>query len=75
MFIGIRHFRCFHSCLFLARNKTDDDSLRHKVGRFREAQKSRMAVHLTFNAPFGVRQNMYQFNVQNVIKVNNLFKE
>ena len=55
--------------------KTDDDSLRHKAGRFREAQKSRTAVHLTFITPFGVKQNMYKFSVQNVITADDLFKE
>ena len=55
--------------------KTDDDSLRHKAGRFREAQKSRMAIHLTLITPFGVKQNMYQYSVQNVITADDLFKE
>ena len=55
--------------------KTDDESLRHKAGRFREAQKSRMAIHLTLITPFGVKQNMYQYSVQNVITADDLFKE
>jgi len=55
--------------------KTDDDSLRHKAGRFREAQKSHKAVHLTFITPFGVKQNTYQYSVQNVITADDLFKE
>ena len=55
--------------------KADDDNLRHKAGRFRETQKSHKAVHLTFITPFGVKRNMYQYSVQNVITADDLFKE
>ena len=55
--------------------KSDDDNLRHKVGRFNESQKTHKAIHLTLITPFGVKQNMYQHSVQNVITADDLFKE
>ena len=56
--------------------KVDDDNLRNKAGRFSETQKSpHKAVHLTLITPFGVKPNMYQYSVQNVITAEDLFKE
>lgn len=54
--------------------KTDDDSLRHKSYRFSKTQKPYMAIHTTLITPFGVKQNMYQYSVQNVITSDDLFK-
>ena len=54
--------------------KTDDDSMRHKSYRFSNSQKPYMAIHTTLITPFGVKQNMYQYSVQNVITSDNLFK-
>lgn len=55
--------------------KSDDDNLRHKVGRFEQTLKSHKAIHMTFITPFGIKQNMYQYVVQNVITAEDLFKE
>ena len=55
--------------------KSDDDNLRHKAGRFNESQKKHKAIHLTLITPFGIKQNMYQHSVQNVITAEDLFKE
>ena len=55
--------------------KSDDENLRHKVGRFSETLKSHKAIHLTFITPFGVKQNMYRHSVQNVITAEDLFKD
>lgn len=55
--------------------KADDESLRHKAGRFADAQKTHKAVHLTLITPFGIKQNLYRFSVQNVITAEDLFKE
>ncbi len=56
-------------------DKADADTLRHKAWRFKETQKRRIAIHLTFITPYGVKQNMYQYSVQNVITADDLFKE
>ena len=55
--------------------KSDDESLRHKAGRFREAHKGYKAVHTILVTPFGVKRNMYQHSVQNVVTAEDLFKE
>ncbi|MCH5311519.1 MAG: ATP-binding protein [Prevotella sp.] len=55
--------------------KSDNENLRHKAGRFRETQKSHKAIHTTFIAPFGIKHNMYEHSVQNVITAEDLFKE
>lgn len=58
-----------------ALDKADDDNLRHKVGRFADSGKSHKAIHVTLITPFGVKPNMYQYTVQNVITADDLFKE
>ena len=55
--------------------KTDDENLRHKTARFIKSLNSFKAIHLTLITPFGIKQNMYQFSVQNVITSEDLFKE
>ena len=55
--------------------KEDDANLRHKAGRFQESQRTHKSIHLTMIAPFGVKQNMYQYCVQSVININDLFIE
>lgn len=55
--------------------KSDDESLRHKARRFREGQKGHKAVHTILITPFGVKRNMYQHSVQNVVTAEDLFKE
>lgn len=55
--------------------KSDDESLRHKAGRFRDMQKGHKAVHTILITPFGVKRNMYQYSVQNVVTAEDLFKE
>jgi len=56
-------------------DKADADNLRHKTWRFQETQKKRVAIHLTFITPYGVKQNLYQYSVQNVVTIEDLFKE
>lgn len=55
--------------------KSDDESLRHKARRFSEAQKGYKAVHTILITPFGIKRNMYQHSVQNVVTAEDLFKE
>ena len=55
--------------------KSDDESLRHKAGRFREVQKGYKAVHTILITPFGIKRNMYRHSVQNVVTSEDLFKE
>ena len=55
--------------------KDDDDDLRHKLGRFVQAQKTHKSIHQTLITPFGVKKNIYQFSIQNVITAEDLFKE
>lgn len=54
--------------------KSDDESLRHKAGRFRESQRGHKAVHTILITPFGIKPNMYQYSVQNVVTAEDLFK-
>ncbi len=56
-------------------DKDGELSLRNKQSRFSEAHKSINAVHLTLITPFGIKPNMYQYCVQNVITADDLFKE
>lgn len=55
--------------------KSDDESLRHKAGRFRDMQKGHKAVHTILITPFGIKRNMYQYSVQNVVTAEDLFRE
>lgn len=55
--------------------KIYDENLRNKIGRFNETQKKHKAAHLTFITPFGIKQNIYQYTVQNVITAEELFKD
>lgn len=55
--------------------KSDDENLRHKASRFRETQKRHKAVHSILITPFGIKPNMYQYSVQNVVTAEDLFKE
>lgn len=55
--------------------KSDDENLRHKAGWFCETQKGHKAVHTILVTPFGVKPNMYQYSVQNVVTAEELFKE
>ncbi len=55
--------------------KADDENLRNKSTRFGETQKGHKAIHITLITPFGIKENMYQYSVQNVITASDLFKE
>ena len=56
--------------------RSDDESLRHKAGRFRETtQKRHKAIHTILITPFGIKPNMYQYSVQNVVTAEDLFRE
>ena len=55
--------------------KSDDENLRHKAGRFRETQKRHKTVHIILVTPFGIKPNMYQYSEQNVVTAEALFKE
>ena len=54
-------------------DKDMDDNLRNKSARLAESNKTCMAIHLTLITPFGLKDNMYQFSVQNVITIDDLF--
>ena len=56
-------------------SKSDDENWRNKCARFSESQKGRMAIHMTLITPYGIKENMYQYSVQNVITSSDLFKE
>ena len=56
-------------------DKSDDAALRHRAGRFRETLKSRKGVVWVMVTPYGVKKNRYQFCVNNVITLDDLFKE
>lgn len=55
--------------------KSDDENLRNKCARFSMTQKGHKSVHITFIAPYGVKDNMYRYTIQNVVTLNDLFKE
>ena len=55
--------------------KSDDDNLCRKAGRFRETQKGHKVVHTILVTQFGIKPNMYQYSVQNVVTAEKLFKE
>ncbi|MCI6830385.1 MAG: hypothetical protein MR924_14230 [Prevotella sp.] len=54
-------------------DKDMDENLRNKSARLAESNKACMAIHLTLITPFGLNDNMYQFSVQNVITMDDLF--
>lgn len=54
-------------------DKALDENLRHKSACLSEISKSCMAIHLTLITPFGLKPNMYQFSVQQVIAIDDLF--
>ena len=53
----------------------NDADLRHKAGRFSESMKTHKSIHKTMITPFGVKANMYQYCVQSVITLDNLFEK
>ncbi|MDE6105713.1 MAG: ATP-binding protein [Bacteroidales bacterium] len=55
--------------------KSVDENLRHKANRFSETQKGHKAVHTILITPFGIKQNRYQYSVQNVVTAEDLFKQ
>ncbi len=55
--------------------KEDDESIRNKISRFSETQKTRKAIHVTLITPYGIKENIYQYSIQNIITANDLFKE
>lgn len=55
--------------------KDDDENLRNKRARFAETLKRNRAIHITLITPYGIKENMYQYTVQNVITADDLFKE
>ena len=55
--------------------KTDEENLRNKSTRFSESKKGHKAIHITLITPYGIKENMYQYSVQNVITASDLFKE
>lgn len=54
-------------------DKDVDENLRNKAARLAESNKACMAVHLTLITPFGLKDNLYHFTVQNVITMDYLF--
>ncbi len=56
-------------------DKTDDESLKHKSSRFKENKTNYKTIHLTLITPYGIKKNIFQYSVQNVITAEELFKE
>ena len=56
-------------------DKSFDYSIRRKYSIFSVTLGKRKAVHLTLITPFGVKNNMYQHSVQNVITAEDLFRD
>ena len=55
--------------------KDDDESLRHKSAAFMAASKPYKGAHLVLVTPLGVAEGMYMFSVQNVVTLDDLFKD
>lgn len=55
--------------------KSDDENLRNKLARFSMTQKGHKPAHITLITPYGIKDNMYRYTVQNVITISDLFKE
>ena len=55
--------------------KDDDDSMRHKSEAFKSVAKPFKSTHLVMVTPFGVAEGMYMFSVQNVVTLDDLFRD
>ncbi len=54
--------------------KADDESMRNKKAEFKEATKTRKAVHVTYVTPYGIKDNAYAKNVQSSVVLDDLFR-
>lgn len=54
---------------------TDDRNLRHKVAVFAEETQTRYSLHLTLVTTYGLASSPYQGRFQNVITMDDLFKD
>lgn len=55
--------------------KKYDEHLRQRMEKFRAATKTRKALHQTFVTTYGIKKNMYSGNVQNEVRLDDLFAE
>ncbi|MCD8297667.1 MAG: ATP-binding protein [Prevotella sp.] len=55
--------------------KEDDENIRNKVAQYSEIRKTRKAIHVTLITPYGIKENIYQYSIQNTITADDLFKE
>ncbi|MBQ5576725.1 MAG: ATP-binding protein, partial [Bacteroidales bacterium] len=55
--------------------KDDDDNMRHKSEAFKSIAKPFKSTHLVMVTPFGVAEGMYMFSVQNVVTLDDLFRD
>lgn len=54
-------------------SKTYAASLRNKIGKFKEASKTKKAIFLSFISPHGLEQNKYSYLAQNNLSMDDLF--
>ncbi len=49
--------------------------IKPRAVKSREMQKGHKAIHTILVTPFGIKPNMYQYSVQNVVTAEDLFRE
>ena len=54
-------------------DKNYSQTLRNKVGAFRNETKTKKAIHLTMVTTFGIKPNEYAGIVQNEVVIDDLF--
>ncbi len=55
--------------------KQYDEHLRERAGSFREATKTKKAIHQTFVTTYGLANNKYSGSIQSQVVLDDLFKE
>lgn len=56
-------------------SKEYDQHLRERQSTFQHLTRTKNAIHLTFVTTFGLKQNLYSGNIQQVVTLNHLFSE
>jgi hypothetical protein len=54
-------------------DKSYDQTLRNKVGIFRQESKTKKAVHITMITTYGIKQNEYAGMIQNEVVMDDFF--
>ena len=55
-------------------NKSYADTLRNKIGNFRDSTRTKKALFLTLVTTYGLTQNKYSYLAQNTINMDQLFE-